>query len=145
MTTVDRPTSQGWVADDSTFGARLALVRQHMRWGNVKEAAVACGLPTESWRSWERDGRAPQRLAEIAGIIADRTGCDFGWLVAGPRASGGGAAKRLTVPYPQVTVRSPVSSRPRDNRPNGRAMAETASAAGRTTYIDRSRPPRRDR
>lgn len=85
MTTVDRPTAQGWVADDSTFGARLALVRQHMRWGNVKEAATACGLPVESWRSWERDGRAPQRLVDIAAIIADKTGCDYGWLLAGPR------------------------------------------------------------
>lgn len=89
MTTVDRPAAQGWVADDSTFGARLALVRQRMRWGNVKEAAVACGLPTESWRSWERDGRTPQRLVEVASIIADRTGCNLGWLIAGPRMAVG--------------------------------------------------------
>lgn len=78
----------GWVADDSTFGARLALVRQRMSWGNVKEAADACGLPVENWRRWERDGRAPRDIVEIAGIISERTGCDFGWLLAGRRLSG---------------------------------------------------------
>jgi hypothetical protein len=67
------------------FGARLALVRQRMKWGNVKEAAVACGLPTESWRSWERDGRSPRNIVEIASIIAAATGCDYLWLLAGQR------------------------------------------------------------
>jgi hypothetical protein len=120
MTTVDRSAAQGWVADDSTFGARLALVRQRMGWGNVKEAAVACGLPTESWRSWERDGRMPQRLTEIAGIISDRTGCDFGWLVAGPRMAGNGGGSvspnhrsshlPRTITIPAVT--SPLGQKP---------------------------------
>ena len=84
-TTQAHHDSSGWTPDDSTFGARLALIRQRMRWGNVKEAAVACGLPTESWRSWERDNRAPRNVVEIAAIIADRTGCDYGWLLTGPR------------------------------------------------------------
>lgn len=74
----------GWTADDSTFGARLALVRQRMQWGNVKEAAVACGLPTESWRTWERDGITPRRQVEIAKKIAEKTGCDYIWLALGP-------------------------------------------------------------
>lgn len=78
----------GWTADDSSFGARLALVRQRMGWGNLKEAAVACGLPVESWRSWERDNRTPRNIVEIARIIAERTGCDYGWLLAGPRMAG---------------------------------------------------------
>lgn len=69
--------------DDSTFGARLALVRQFMKWGNVKEAAVACGLPVESWRTWERDNVLPRRYTAICVTIADKTGCDLGWLLAG--------------------------------------------------------------
>lgn len=73
-----------WIADASTFGARLALIRQRMGWGNVKEAAVACGLPVESWRNWERDGMEPRRLITIAMTIATRTGCDYLWLVHGP-------------------------------------------------------------
>lgn len=81
----DSMPPRGWTADDSTFGARLALVRQRMGWGNVKEAAVNCGVPTESWRTWERDGVEPRRIVEIAATIADRTGCDYGWLLTGPR------------------------------------------------------------
>lgn len=78
----------GWVADDSTFGARLALIRQRMGWGNVKEGADACGLPAESWRRWERDGRAPRDVVQIAEKISDVTGCDLGWLLAGSRLRG---------------------------------------------------------
>lgn len=76
-----RPTT--WAPDDSTFGARLALVRQHMRWGNVAEAARQCGLPIESWRNWE-EGKRPRDLVEVAKAISDRTGCDARWLVMGP-------------------------------------------------------------
>lgn len=111
-------TRSGWTADDSTFGARLALVRQRMGWGNVKEAAVACGLPPESWRRWERDGRAPRDKDEIAWRIAERTGCDYGWLLAGPRlttyASDRGAGR------PEANSRYPrMSARTERTRPNG--------------------------
>ncbi|TCB97548.1 hypothetical protein E0H26_11550 [Micromonospora zingiberis] len=88
MTAIDEGRElQGWIADDSTFGARLALIRQRMKWGNVKEAAEACGLPTESWRTWERDGVTPRKIVEIAATISERTGCDYGWLLAGRRLS----------------------------------------------------------
>jgi hypothetical protein len=69
-----------WRPDDRTFGARLALVRQHMGWGNVREAALACGVPSESWRSWERDGRTPRDYARIVMAIHARTGVDAAWL-----------------------------------------------------------------
>lgn len=64
------------------------MVRQAMAWGNVKEAASECGLPAESWRTWERDNVEPRRIVEVASIIANRTGCDYGWLLAGPRLGG---------------------------------------------------------
>jgi len=73
-----------WTPDDSTFGARLALIRQRMRWGNIARAAKECGVPTDSWRNWEVDGREPHRLITIAVTIATRTGCDLDWLVYGP-------------------------------------------------------------
>lgn len=82
---------QGWVADDGTFGARLALVRQRMGWGNVKEAAMAAGVPVESWRNWERDGRIPRNIIEVSGQIADRTGCDLAWLAGFPQPPRGTA------------------------------------------------------
>ena len=33
---------RGWIPGTTEFGARLALIRQAMGWGNVQEAAVAC-------------------------------------------------------------------------------------------------------
>lgn len=82
-TTVTAVEGGAWTATDITFGARLALIRQRMAWGNVKEAAVACGIPVESWRSWERDGVMPQggRYFDLCTRIAAVTGCDYGWLV----------------------------------------------------------------
>jgi len=74
----------GWTADDSSFGARLALIRQRMGWGNVARAAKECGLPTDSWRNWEVDGTEPRRLTTIAMTIASASGCDYLWLVHGP-------------------------------------------------------------
>lgn len=84
MTTApEQAAAKGWMPDDSTFGARLALIRQRMGWGNVREAAAACGVPSESWRTWERDGVVPRRLVEMSTLIARATGCDLGWLIAG--------------------------------------------------------------
>ena len=74
-------TAEAWTADDSTFGARLALVRQRMGWGNVKEAALACGLPVETWRTWERDNVKPRNYTEVCDRIAEHTRCDLGWLL----------------------------------------------------------------
>jgi transcriptional regulator with XRE-family HTH domain len=71
---------RGWRPDDETFGARLALIRQAMGWGNVREAALACGVPPESWRNWERDGREPRNYLAICRKISDRTGVDLAWL-----------------------------------------------------------------
>jgi len=134
MTTVDRPAAQGWVADDSTFGARLALVRQRMRWGNVKEAAVACGLPTESWRSWERDGRTPQRLVEVASIIADRTGCNLGWLIARPKmASNEGTSPNNRSARLPRTVTAPAVTTPIGQKPGG--VSRPPSAKRRPVLI----------
>lgn len=81
MTTTEAEP-QTWVPE-LTFGARLALVRHRMGW-NIKEAAAACGLPAQSWRGWEVQGREPHRLTTIAAIIASRTDCDYLWLVHGP-------------------------------------------------------------
>lgn len=58
----------GWRADDSTFGARLALVRQRMGWGNVKEAALACGRAGSDWYAVDRDLVAVQRLLGHASV-----------------------------------------------------------------------------
>jgi hypothetical protein len=113
-TTQGERRSTGWTPDDSTFGARLALVRQRMSWGNVKEAAVACGLPPESWRTWERDNVSPRRVVEVAAIIAERTGCDYGWLLAGRRLRGDG---EVSIVYPS---RDPDEARPIGQRPPGR-------------------------
>lgn len=76
--------AQGWVPDTSTFGARLALVRQRMGWGNVKEAADACAIAVESWRRWEAGRTEPRSLVSACMKIAGVTGVDYRWLALGP-------------------------------------------------------------
>jgi transcriptional regulator with XRE-family HTH domain len=73
----------GWVPEDS-FGARLALVRQHYGW-NVKAAAERCQIPVESWRRWERDHRLPRGYVEVCRMIAEATGASYDWLLDGRR------------------------------------------------------------
>lgn len=82
MTLID--TSITWIPSDDTFGARLAMVRQRFGW-NMKEAALACGLPQNSWLDWETRGRTPRNLADVAQKIRERTGADDYWLMTGRR------------------------------------------------------------
>ncbi len=123
--------STGWTPDDSTFGARLALVRQRMGWGNVKEAATECGLPPESWRTWERDNVVPRRVVEIAALIAEKTGCDYGWLLAGPSLKGRGAAGALTTVPKSL---KPVSPGPR-GRQDRTGPAPSTRRPGRISLV----------
>lgn len=113
MTTTQQ-TRTGWIADASTFGARLALVRQKRGWGNVQEAARACGVPTESWRNWERDGMDPRHKEVICARIADAAGCDYLWLMLGPLDVDGrppaGAHRTATLQQPPI-VRQPLGER----------------------------------
>ena len=114
MTTADVVHVEPWTANDATFGARLALIRQRMAWGNLKEAAIACGIPVESWRAWERDSVLPRRYLETCAQIAAATGCDYGWLVD-RRSSGSSQATlprfRLEVAasndHPDLSARQP--------------------------------------
>lgn len=75
----------GWVPSDQQFAARLALVRNRMGW-NAKEAALACGLPAQSWRNWE-SGKRPHDYEKVCKAIADRTGADLVWLTLGGKSS----------------------------------------------------------
>ena len=64
-----------------TFAARLAVVRNRMGW-NAKEAAVMCGLPSQSWRNWET-GKHPHDYERVCIAIADHTGVSLRWLALG--------------------------------------------------------------
>jgi hypothetical protein len=77
------PVAIGWVPIVESFGARLALVRQRMGWGNVKEAAECCGLPVQSWRNWERDSGQPRDIVKAAQRISAVTGVNYYWLLDG--------------------------------------------------------------
>jgi hypothetical protein len=145
----------GWVVSDDTFAARLALVRLRMDW-NVKEAAREVGVPAASWRAWERDGAMPRRQVEIAGLIAERTGCDFMWLLAGRRDSTSvtttrryaARAKRAPLDHPSTAPVGPgrVIARGGDTQPNGVALHVRQPPDRPITRSDRARPrvlPRR--
>lgn len=73
--------SDGWVAED-TWGARLALVRQRMGW-NYEQAGHACEIEPETWRQWEKVGRSPRKIHEVARRISDQSGANYVWLMAG--------------------------------------------------------------
>jgi hypothetical protein len=137
-TTAKPEPPASWIPDDSTFGARLALIRQRMAWGNVKEAALACDVPPESWRTWERDGVEPRGLTRIARKISEATGCDYGWLVDGPALAGRVIAQVPTVRYADLTER-PGTRHPADNRPS------TRKPVGRPDPHRTSRVPRQGR
>lgn len=78
MTTTETPS--GWVPAD-TFGARLALARNHLGL-NIKKAADKAGVDPTSWNHWEK-GRQPRDLLPTARRIADTLGCDLIWLLTG--------------------------------------------------------------
>ena len=119
MTTTphQQQAAKGWMPDDTTFGARLALIRQRMQWGNVREAATECGIPPESWRTWERDNVTPRRVVDISTRIAQRTGCDLGWLIAGSAMAG------------RMEIATGASADPnQDSGPVSRLLAPAATA-----------------
>ena len=64
-----------------TFAAKLALIRHSKGW-NLKQAALACGFPPQSWRGWEIQGRLPHDIRAVARRIELRTGLTKGWLLA---------------------------------------------------------------
>lgn len=77
MEAVYATNDEPWVPEN-TFGARLALIRQHFGW-NVVEAAKACDLDDGSWHNWER-GKGTRKFEEVTRQIALATNCDLGWL-----------------------------------------------------------------
>lgn len=77
------PEALPWVPEIA-FATRLAIVRQHLHW-NAKEAALACGFPQASWRSWEVEGRRPHDLERVCQRISERTGVAYVWLMTGMR------------------------------------------------------------
>ena len=66
-----------------TFGARLAIVRQHMGGWNVKRTADRCGLDDQKWRNWESGRTKPRDLTAVCRTISEACQVDFVWLIAG--------------------------------------------------------------
>lgn len=67
---------------EDTFGARLAVVRQNMRW-NVSEAAGECGIKAATWRLWEDTDSLPRNIFDVCSKISRRTGFKYEWLLMG--------------------------------------------------------------
>lgn len=93
MTTTE--TQPGWVPAADTFGARLALARNHLGL-NIKKAAERSGVDPTSWNKWEK-GRQPRDLVPTTQRIAAALGCDFLWLLTG--RSGDDKATRWMFPW----------------------------------------------
>ena len=104
MTDLKVTRAAGWIPELTTFGARLALLRQAMGWGNVKQAATLCSIPVESWRGWERDGLEPRQLIHQCMKIAGVTGVDYRWLALGPVGERDEATSRYQVADTRVVA-----------------------------------------
>lgn len=129
-------TTAPWIPTDEGFGTKLAMIRQRMGWGNVAVAANACGIPVETWRTWERDNVSPQNYPVVCRKIAERTGCDPVWL-------SGMIARSPMVRYAEVNRSATRStSRPPDNRPSARPSSGGHGPDRRTVRLPR--PDARD-
>jgi len=123
---------QTWVPT-LTFAAKLALVRHQMQW-NMKEAALACGLPPQSWRGWELQRRLPHDIRTVARRIHERTGVSREWLLEDPSEIDGVPMVR----YAEVNrPASRSASRPPDNRPSARPSANPTNGLRRTVRLPR--------
>jgi transcriptional regulator with XRE-family HTH domain len=131
-----------WEPTLDTFGARLAAIRHKLGW-NVKEAALACGLPPQNWRNWEA-GDEPRRLVTIAMAIAGRTGVGLDWLVYGPDRGAISAPRDLTVRYPR-TPRRGVGERVITQVGHGDARRRPGGRVTPVRSSQRSRPTRQGR
>lgn len=79
----------GWVPDDSTFGARLAMIRFQKGWGGAVVAGDRTNVRPETWRAWENGtNKNPRNYEEIVAKIARKSGCDAGWLYGGRELTG---------------------------------------------------------
>ncbi len=83
MTMTEQVTPSPWVPSAESFGARLALIRNHLGGWNVSRTAKLCALDAQSWRSWEA-GHHPRDYPTVCQRIADATGCSLGWLMGLP-------------------------------------------------------------
>lgn len=130
----DADLQKGWTVDDTTFGARLALVRQRMGW-NIKEAATACGIPPASWASWEA-GALPRKREETCEKIAAQTGADYLWLMVGPRTTSGARVTRGNLSGAEKTRSTRVSA----ERPKASPVRSSTRPGKGTPRPDTRRP-----
>jgi hypothetical protein len=120
-----------------TFAAKLALIRHKMGW-NIKQAAIACGLPPQSWRGWELQGRLPHDIRATARRISMRTQCDYDWLLDEPTESDGLPRQQTIVGLLQSAERMNAKRRgPADNRPPGQPSVKSTNGVRRTARIPR--------
>lgn len=97
----------GWVPDPANdFGARLALVRQHAGWTNIRLAASTCGVEPKSWRAWESKNRHPRDFATVCKAVSDACGVNLVWLMTGHVEISPGGLAPLTTTKPLWTVRT---------------------------------------
>lgn len=136
MTTDTSAPARAWVPTDDTFAARLAMVRHRSGW-NIKEAAVACGVPPASWRLWEIDGARPRDQVAAARLISGAAGCDFQWLLLGRNEGRVGVTE--TDPSSTQRVVATVSSRGTGGDPNGLTLDDVRIPRPRGP-VHRTRP-----
>lgn len=127
--TTSEAEQQVWVPH-LTFAARLALIRHHKGW-NIKEAALACGVPPQSWRGWEIQHRLPTDIRKVARQIAARSGVDRDWLMADDEEANLPTRERDTQDHVLATIGEPRRRHPKGVRRSSRATRPIGSHSRR--------------
>lgn len=114
-------------------------IRIAMAVENIRQSELARRMKkTEQWVSVRLRGRQPIDVNDML-LFARALEVGVHQLMPSPEEA---EEARSTQGYSHVAVRPPATgSRPRDNRPNGRA----ASGPARTAYVDRPGHPKRGR
>src|SRR5664279_1085387 len=72
----------GWLPRVDTLRGPPRLGAPTHGLGHVKEAAESCGVPVQSWRTWE-DGGIPRDILRLAKRVSAVTGVNYYWQLDG--------------------------------------------------------------
>ena len=72
----------GWLPRVDTLRGPPRLGAPAHGLGHVKEAAESCGVPVQSWRTWE-DGGIPRDILRLAKRVSAVTGVNYYWQLDG--------------------------------------------------------------
>lgn len=106
-----------------------------------RDLAIKLGV-SPSWVSYRLSGKQEIGLDDLF-RIAKALDVEVNELMTADIVAQA-AEPKTTLWYPALTVRTPITDRPPNNRPSGRPLAGAGAGVGRTAYVSRSKRRGRD-